>query len=113
MGLVSPLGNNRQEVLVSLKEARSGLSYQDEYKEMGLRSLVAGSIDLDPGEFIDRKLLRFMGDAAAFSYIAMKEAIDDAGLTEEEVSNVRSGIVAGSGGASSANCSPTPQRSGN
>lgn len=103
MGLVSPLGNNKEETLVSLREGRSGISYQEIYKEMGLRSLVAGSIDLDTAELIDRKLLRFMGDAAAFSYIAMKEAIEDSGLGESDVSNPRSGIVAGSGGASAEN----------
>lgn len=103
MGLVSPLGNNKQEVLASLRESRSGIRYQQEYEEMGLRSLVAGSIELDTSELIDRKLLRFMGDAAAFSYLAMKEAVEDAGLPEDQVSNIRSGIVAGSGGASSAN----------
>ena len=103
MGLVSPLGNNKREVLESLKAARSGIRYQESYKEMGLRSLVAGSIEIDTAELIDRKLLRFMGDAAAFSYIAMKEAIEDSGLADDQVSNIRSGIVAGSGGASSAN----------
>ena len=103
MGLVSPLGNNKAEVLASLRDAKSGIRFQEEYREMGMRSLVAGSIELDVEPLIDRKLLRFMGDAAAFSYIAMKEAIEDSGLAEDQVSNVRSGIVAGSGGASSAN----------
>lgn len=103
MGLVSPLGNNKQEVLESLREVRSGIRYQEEYQEVGLRSLIAGSIHIATEELIDRKLLRFMGDAAAFSYIAMKEAIEDAGLEEDQVSNIRSGIIAGSGGASSSN----------
>ena len=103
LGLVSSIGNNKAEVLESLKEGRSGICYLPDYEEMGLRSHVAGRVDIDFKEHIDRKLLRFMGDAAAYSYIAMKEAIEQSGLTEAEVSNVRTGIVAGSGGASSAN----------
>ena len=103
LGLVSSIGNNKAEVLESLKEGRSGISYQPDYEEMGLRSHVAGRVDIDFKEHIDRKLLRFMGDAAAYSYIALKEAIEQSGLTEAEVSNVRTVIVAGSGGASSAN----------
>lgn len=103
MGLVSPLGNNKVETLESLRETKSGIKFQPAYEEMGLRSHVAGSIDIDTAELIDRKLLRFMGDAAAFSYIAMREAIEDAGLTDDQVSNFRSGLVAGSGGASSSN----------
>jgi 3-oxoacyl-[acyl-carrier-protein] synthase-1 len=103
MGVVSPLGNNITETLTSLKETRSGIKFQDAYKEMGLRSHVAGSIDIDIESMIERKLRRFMGDAASFSYIAMREAIHDSGLEESEVSNERSGIIAGSGGASSSN----------
>lgn len=103
MGLVSPLGNNKEETLHSLKETISGIKFQEEYKEMGLRSHVAGSIDIDIEELIDRKLRRFMGDASAFSYIALKEAIEDSGLEDDVVSNIRTGIVAGSGGASSSN----------
>lgn len=103
MGSVSPLGNNNKEVLASLKECKSGIKYQEAYKEMGLRSLVAGSIDIDTEALIDRKLRRFMGDAAAYGYIAMQEAIDDAGLEATDISNPRTGIVAGSGGASSSN----------
>lgn len=103
MGLVSPLGNNKIETLDSLKATRSGIKFQEAYKEMGLRSHVAGSIEIDVEALIDRKLRRFMGDASAFSYIAMVEAIEDSGLSEDQVSNVRSGIVAGSGGASSSN----------
>lgn len=103
MGVVSPLGNNLGETLESLKETRSGIKFQEAYQEMGLRSHIAGSIDIDKESMIDRKLRRFMGDAAAFSYISMKEAIEDAGLEESDVSNERSGIVAGSGGASSSN----------
>ena len=103
MGLVSPLGNNKAETLASLREGRSGIKFQEAYKEMGLRSHVAGSIDLQMEDLIDRKLYRFMGDAAAFSYVALAEAIKDAGLEASEVSNFRTGIVAGSGGASSSN----------
>jgi 3-oxoacyl-[acyl-carrier-protein] synthase-1 len=103
MGLVSPLGNNKVETLESLRQTKSGIKYQASYEEMGLRSHIAGSIDLDTSELIDRKLLRFMGDAAAFSYVAMREAIEDAGLEDDQVSNFRSGLVAGSGGASSSN----------
>ena len=103
MGVVSPLGNNIPETLTSLRETKSGIKFQDAYKELGLRSHVAGSIDIDIESMIERKLRRFMGDAAAFSYIAIQEAINDSGLEESEVSNERSGIIAGSGGASSSN----------
>ena len=103
MGLVSPLGNNKEETLISLRETKSGIKFQEEYKEMGLRSHVAGSIDIDVESMIDRKLRRFMGDAAAFSYISLAEAVADSGLPEDQVSNYRTGIVAGSGGASSSN----------
>ena len=99
MGIVSSLGNNCREVLASLQHLKSGISFDESYREMGLRSNVAGNIKIDPKEHIDRKILRFMGNAAAYAYIAMKEAIAHAGLTEEQVSNVRTGIVTGSGGA--------------
>ncbi len=102
MGIVSCLGNDKETVLDSLKEGRSGIKFQEEYKELGFRSHVAGSIDIDLDELIDRKLRRFMGNAAAYSYLAMDQAIKDANLTEEQVSNVRTGLIAGSGGASSA-----------
>ena len=101
MGIVSSLGNNCREVLASLQHLKSGISFDESYREMGLRSNVAGNIKIDPKEHIDRKILRFMGNAAAYAYIAMKEAIAHSGLTEEQVSNVRTGIVTGSGGASS------------
>ena len=101
MGIVSSLGNNCREVLASLQHLKSGISFDESYREMGLRSNVAGNIKIDPKEHIDRKILRFMGNAAAYAHIAMKEAIAHAGLTEEQVSNVRTGIVTGSGGASS------------
>ena len=102
MGIVSCLGTDKETVLDSLKEGRSGIKFQEEYKEMGFRSHVAGSIDLDYSGLIDRKLVRFMGDAAAYAYLSMDQAIKDAGLTEDQVSNVRTGLIAGSGGASSA-----------
>lgn len=103
MGVVSPLGNNLTEALNSLQQGKSGISLNETYKEMGFRSHVSGSITLDTSELIDRKQRRFMGDAAAWAYIAMQEAIADAGLDETDVSNERTGIIAGSGGASSAN----------
>lgn len=103
MGVVSCLGNSKEAVLASLREGRSGISFNEKFREMGLRSQVCGSVDLDLSEHIDRKARRFMGDAAAYAYIAMQQAIEDAGLEEGEVSNPRTGLIAGSGGASSAN----------
>ncbi|WP_207061708.1 beta-ketoacyl-ACP synthase I [Motiliproteus sp. SC1-56] len=103
IGITSCLGVDKETVLESLQQGRSGLSFQEEYKEMGFRSHVAGAIDINPQDHIDRKLHRFMGDAAAYSYLSMQQAIEDAGLTPEQVSNVRTGLIAGSGGASSAN----------
>ncbi|OUS24936.1 beta-ketoacyl-[acyl-carrier-protein] synthase I [Gammaproteobacteria bacterium 45_16_T64] len=103
LGIVSCIGNDKNTVVQSLRESKSGISFQEDYKARGFRSHVAGSVDIDKSEFIDRKTLRFMGDAAAFSYIAMQQAIDDAGLSEDQISNIRTGIVAGSGGGSSSN----------
>ena len=103
IGIVSCIGNDKTSVLDSLKAGTSGIKFQDEYKEQGLRSHLAGSIDIDLKEHIDRKALRFMGDAAAFAYISMKQAILDSGLSDEQVSNERAGIIMGSGGASSKN----------
>jgi 3-oxoacyl-[acyl-carrier-protein] synthase-1 len=101
MGIVSSLGNNKSEVLESLREGRSGITYQPEYAEHGLRSQVAGSIkNLDIPSLIDRKLLRFMGNGHAYAWIALQEAIADAALGEELVSNVRTGIIVGAGGPS-------------
>ncbi|MDH5710747.1 MAG: beta-ketoacyl-ACP synthase I [Gammaproteobacteria bacterium] len=102
-GIVSCLGNDRQAVLESLQQGRSGIKFQEAYKEVGMRSNVAGSVDINVDDFIDRKVKRFMGDAAAFAYISMQQAIEHAGLTEDQVSNIRTGIIMGSGGASSAN----------
>lgn len=101
LGIVSSIGNNQAEVLDSLKNGRSGITSAQEFADMGLRSQVWGNIKLDPSEQIDRKAYRFMGDAAAYAYIAMQQAIADAGLSHEQVSNVRTGLVVGSGGASS------------
>ena len=100
IGVVGCLGNNKEEVLTSLREQRSGISHIPEYEELGMRSHVAGRPNIDLDEHIDRKLKRFMGDSAAYSYLSMKEAIEDAGLPEDMVSNTRTGLVAGSGGAS-------------
>lgn len=100
-GIVSSLGNNKQEVLDSLKAGRSGITYQPEYAERGLRSHVAGSIkNLDIEALIDRKLLRFMAKGHAYAWLAMQEAIADASLPEELVSNVRTGLIVGAGGTS-------------
>jgi len=103
LGIVSCLGNDRQQVLESLREGRSGIRRKEEYAELGFRSHVAGVVDINLEDHIDRKQLRFMGDAAAYAYISMAQAIADSGLTEEQVSHERTGLIAGSGGASSAN----------
>lgn len=103
MGIVSSIGNNVNEVLASLKAGKSGIEASEQFKEKGLRSQVWGNLKINPAEHIDRKQMRFMGDAAAYAYISMEQAIADSGLTPEQVSNDRTGIVAGSGGASSLN----------
>ncbi|WP_038871339.1 beta-ketoacyl-ACP synthase I [Vibrio jasicida] len=103
MGIVSSIGNNVEEVLASLKAGKSGITASEQFKENGLRSQVWGDLKINPAEFIDRKQMRFMGDAAAYAYLSMQQAIEDAGLSEEQVSNDRTGIVAGSGGASALN----------
>ncbi|MDJ0793844.1 MAG: beta-ketoacyl-ACP synthase I [Woeseiaceae bacterium] len=103
LGAVSCIGNNQKEILESLRAGRSGIVANPTFAEMGLRSTISGSCDIDLKDHIDRKVLRFMGDAAAYAYIAMRECIDDAGLEESDVSNVRTGLIAGSGGASSSN----------
>ncbi|MEE9330888.1 MAG: beta-ketoacyl synthase N-terminal-like domain-containing protein, partial [Methylophilaceae bacterium] len=101
LGIVSSLGNNKDEVKDSLFEGRSGITYQPEYAEHGLRSHVAGSVKhLNVEELIDRKLLRFMAKGHAYSWIAMQEAIADASLPEDLVSNVRTGLIVGAGGTS-------------
>jgi 3-oxoacyl-[acyl-carrier-protein] synthase-1 len=100
LGIVSSLGNNKSEVLESLREGRSGITYQPEYAKQGLRSQVAGSVKLNVQELIDRKLMRFMANGHAYAWVAMQEAIADAGLPEGLVSNVRTGLIVGQGGAS-------------
>ncbi|MFK5891745.1 MAG: beta-ketoacyl-ACP synthase I [Pseudomonadota bacterium] len=103
MGIVSCIGNNIQSVLDSLKNGKSGIRFKDEYLEVGMRSHIAGFPQIDLKELIDRKIKRFMGDAAAYAYLSMQQAIDDSGLTPEMVSNNKTGLIASSGGASSAN----------
>ncbi len=100
MGVVSSIGNNKAEVTEALRAGRSGIERNDEQIEMGFRSQVAGSIKLDIEAHIDRKLRRFMGDGAAYNYLALQEAIIDAGLEGHEISNPRTGLVMGSGGTS-------------
>ena len=102
-GIVSCLGNDRNAVLDSLKQGRSGIKFQQQYVDMGMRSHIAGSIDIDADAFIDRKVKRFMGDSAVYAYISLQQAIEHAGLSDDMVSNVRTGIIMGSGGGSSAN----------
>ncbi len=101
LGIVGCLGNNKEEVTESLREGRSGIRYVPEYEEIGLRSHIAGQPQIDLEALIDRKLRRFMSDAAAYSYVSLQQAIADAGLSEDMVSNERTGLVAGSGGVSS------------
>jgi len=101
IGIVSCLGNNTDDVTDALREGRSGIRQIDDYAEQGMRSHIAGRPTIDFKEHIDRKQLRFMGQAAAFSYISMKQAIADAKLDDTDVSNLRTGIIAGSGGAGS------------
>lgn len=101
IGVVSSIGNNKQEVLESLKAGKSGIAFNQEFADYNLRSNVSGKIDIDVKEHVDRKAMRFMGDAAAYSYISMKQAIEDAGLSDEQVSNERTGLLVGSGGGSS------------
>ncbi|WP_422369193.1 beta-ketoacyl-ACP synthase I [Pelagibius sp.] len=103
IGIVSSIGNNKAEVIESLRLGRSGIEFCDTYAEMGFRSHIHGSLNIDVADHVDRKLRRFMGDGSAYNYIAMQEAIADAGLTEAEVSNERSGLVMGSGGPSTSN----------
>jgi 3-oxoacyl-[acyl-carrier-protein] synthase-1 len=103
VGILSSIGNNLDEVTDSLYEGRSGIVFSDEYAELGFRSRVHGPIRIDPAEHIDRRLMRFMGDAAAFAYLAATQAIADAGLAEADVSDPRTGLIVGSGGASNRN----------
>jgi len=103
LGIVSSIGNNRDEVVESLKSGRSGIVHADVYEQMGFRSHIHGTVEIDLDALIDRKIKRFMGDGAAYNYIAMQQAIEHSGLTETEVSNFRTGLVMGSGGPSTSN----------
>jgi 3-oxoacyl-[acyl-carrier-protein] synthase-1 len=103
LGIISSIGNNVAEVLHSLKNGISGITYSQEFADHGMRSHVWGNVKLAVEEMIDRKILRFMGMASAYAYLSMKQAIDDAGLSEDMVSNERTGLICGSGGASSVN----------
>ena len=104
MGIVSSLGANKLEVLESLRSAKSGIAFSEKYKEMGLRSHVHGSVpEIDTSEIIDRKMLRFMADAAIYNAVALDEAIKESGLSPEMISHERTGLIMGSGGASNQN----------
>jgi 3-oxoacyl-[acyl-carrier-protein] synthase-1 len=101
LGIVSCLGNDADAVTESLREGRSGIRFNQTYADMGMRSHVSGTPDINLADHIDRKAIRFMGKAAGYAYISMDQAIKDAGLTPEQVSNIRTGLIAGSGGADS------------
>jgi 3-oxoacyl-[acyl-carrier-protein] synthase-1 len=103
LGIVSCIGNNADEVRESLRHGKSGITFSQQFADAGLRSHVWGDVKIDLKEHIDRKALRFMGDAASYAYLSMQQCIEDAGLTEEQYSNEEVGIIAGSGGASSEN----------
>ncbi|MGQ3673408.1 beta-ketoacyl-ACP synthase I [Xanthobacter sp. TB0136] len=100
MGIVSSIGNNTQEVLASLLEARSGISFADDYAKLGFRSQVHGKPTLNAEDVVDRRAMRFHGGGTAWNHVAMEQAIKDAGLEEKDVSNIRTGMVMGSGGSS-------------
>jgi 3-oxoacyl-[acyl-carrier-protein] synthase-1 len=100
MGIVSSIGNNTQEVLASLREAKSGIVRADKYAELGFRCQVHGAPTLDPSEVVDRRAMRFLGGGAAWNHVAMEQAIRDCGLEETDVSNERTGLIMGSGGPS-------------
>jgi len=103
IGIVSSIGTNPNDVVESLRLTRSGIESNPEYAELGLRSHVCGPVRVNPADLIDRKLLRFMGDAAAYAYIAMRQAIEDAELAPAQISHPRTGLIVGSGGASNRN----------
>src|SRR5438477_347777 len=100
MGIVSSIGNNVQDVLASLREAKSGISRADKYAELGFRCQVHGAPSLDPSEVVDRRAMRFLGGGAAWNHVAMEQAIRDSGIEESDVSNERTGIIMGSGAPS-------------
>ena len=103
MGIVSSIGNNIEEVKNSLIKQKSGIVKSDIYKEMGFRSQIHGEVKLNLEDHVDKKQLRFMGAGAAYSVLSMEQAIKDSGLAPEEVSNPKTGLIAGSGGPSTAN----------
>ena len=103
LGIVSSIGNNKDEVLDSLREGRSGITFCEVYRDLGFRSHVHGSLKVTLEDVLDRKVRRFMGDGAAYNYLAMEQAVADAGLTQDEVSNERTGLIMGSGGPSTKN----------
>lgn len=98
IGITSCLGTDRESVTAALREGKSGIRFREEYREIGMRSHIAGAPDIDLDEHIDRKLYRFMGQAAGFAFLAAQQAIEDAGLSPQEVSHPRTGLIAGSGG---------------
>lgn len=115
MGIVSSIGTGRQQVLDSLREGRSGIRFSEEYRTLGFRSHVHGPIELPLEQLIDRKLKRFMSDGAAYNYLALREAITEAALGDDQVSSTRTGLIVGSGGASTENvvwCADTARQKG-
>ena len=102
MGIVSSIGNNTQEVLASLREAKSGITHADEFEKRGFKCQVQGMPTLDPAGTVDRRAMRFLGQGAAWNHVAMEQAIRDSGVEEKDISNPRTGIVMGSGGPSTA-----------
>ena len=100
LGIVSSIGTNAEEVLASLKAGRSGITANEQMKEHGFRSQIAGAIDLDLAQHVDKRTLRFMGPGAAYAHIAIQQAIADSGLEESDIVNPRTGLIAGSGGPS-------------
>ncbi len=115
LGIVSSIGNSKEEVTSSLRDGRSGIRLSEEYRDMGFRSHVYGPIDLQLDALIDRKVKRFMSDGAAYNYLALRQAIEDSSLADDQVSNIRSGLIVGSGGASTENviwCADTARQKG-
>ena len=103
LGIISSIGNNAEEVTASLKAGKSGISFADDYAEHGFRSQIHGMPDINVTDHIDKRQMRFMGDGAAYNYLAMEQAIADSGLEEADISNPRSGLIMGSGGPSTKN----------
>ncbi|MGB0797957.1 MAG: beta-ketoacyl synthase N-terminal-like domain-containing protein, partial [Planktomarina sp.] len=103
LGVISPIGNNFDEVTEALQAGRSGIASETEYAENGFRSRVAGIPKINPAEHIDKRHMRFMGPGMGYNFLAMEQAIADSGLEKSEVSNVRTGLIMGSGGPSTSN----------